>query len=124
MVVVGGRRVSTPPHENERRVREQSRALPGQPGLCEHAMMSGCLLVGLMRPGWESLVTTYRWPMVNSKDDEEEGHRLGKSSRLRGISTEPDRAAYAFERFAKAVKSVLFQRRLGSGQLEELVSGQ
>jgi hypothetical protein len=102
MVIVAERRVGMPPSENERRVREQSSALPGHPGLCEYAMMRGWLLVGLMRPGWESLVTTYRWPIVSSKDGGVEERCLGKSFRLRGISIEPDRAAYAFERFAKA----------------------
>jgi len=51
--------------------------------------------------------------MVSSKDGVEEARRLGKSSRLRGISIEPDRATYAFERFAKAGQVRAFPESIG-----------
>ena len=103
-----GRRVKKLPAENERRVREQWRALPGHRRLCEHAITDGWPLDGLMQPDWESLLTTYRWPMISSKDGGEEEPRLNKSFRWRGTSTEPDRAAYGFERSSKAGQERIF----------------
>jgi hypothetical protein len=46
--------------------------------------------------------------MVSSKDGEEEEPRLDKSFRSRGTSTEPDRAAYGFERSSKAGQERIF----------------